>query len=232
MQNDSQNLYGNKNSSAGFTLVEVVVATLLFTFMALSVSRLTMAGMRISHLNVYKTTAMSVAQGYIEQIKSLDNETLLRMSTHQVTLPPTVNQVLPTRSVSLLSTGANLNQIDDWLIANTLDPATLSDTLEVINHKEVIIDVDPNTGEIKTMDMWIDVEIHRLTDLPGDAFLIDLQYIFSLPGLRNATPLTREVYVRRGSTDYIRATRTLHHRPNANDGRLQLITTLLNLESI
>lgn len=221
-----------KPDSAGFTLVEVVVATLLFTFMALSVSRLTMASMRLSHLNVYKTTALSVAQGYIEQIKSLDNETLSRMATHEMTLPVTVNQVLPTRSVSLLSAGATLDQIDDWLVANSLVPATLSDTLDVINHKEVIIDVDQVTGELKTMTMWIDVEIHRLTDVPGETYLIDLQYIFSLPGVRNGTPLTREVYVRRNSRDYIRATRTMMHRPNANDGRLQLVTTLLNLESI
>ncbi|MCC5846024.1 MAG: prepilin-type N-terminal cleavage/methylation domain-containing protein [Verrucomicrobia bacterium] len=222
----------SKNNASGFTLVEVVVATMLFTFMALSVSRLTMASMRISHLNVYKTTAMSVAQGYMEQIKSLDNETLIRLSTQEVELPLTSNQVLPTRSVSLLSAGATLDQIDDWLVANTLDPSTLSDTLDVINHKEIIIDVDQNTGQVKTMDMWIDVEIHRMSNVPGDTFLIDLQYIHSLPGLSDATTLTREVYIRRNTRDYIRATRTMRHRPNANDGRLQLVTTLLNLESI
>ncbi len=221
-----------KNNRSGFTLVEVVVATVLFTFMALSVSRLTMASMRISHLNVYKTTAMSVAQGYMEQIKSLDNETLIRLSTHQPTLPLTVNQVLPTRSVSLLSAGATLDQIDDWLVANAVNPDTLSDTLEVINHKEIIIDVDPNTGDIKTMDMWIDVEIHRLSGVPGDTYLIDLQYIHSLPGLSNATRLERDVYIRRNSRDYIRTKRTMLHRPNANDGRLQLVTALLNFESI
>lgn len=222
----------SKNNRSGFTLVEVVVATVLFTFMALSVSRLTMASMRISHLNVYKTTAMSVAQGYMEQIKSLDNETLIRLSTHQPTLPLTVNQVLPTRSVSLLSAGATLDQIDDWLVANTVNPAALSDTLETINHKEIIIDVDQNTGEIKTMDMWIDVEIFKLDDVPGDSYLIDLQYIHSLPGISNATRLDRAVYIRRNSRDYIKANRSMLHRPNANDGRLQLVTTLLNIESI
>lgn len=145
--------HGNK---AGFTLVEVVIATALFTFMALGVSRMTMASLRMSHVNVYKTTAMSVAQGYIEQIKSLDNETLIRLSTIQAVPPLTeedVNDVLPTRSVSLLSAGATLNQIDDWLVANTANPATLSDSFDVINHKEIIIDVDHNTGEMKTMDM-------------------------------------------------------------------------------
>ncbi|MCH8527271.1 MAG: prepilin-type N-terminal cleavage/methylation domain-containing protein [Kiritimatiellae bacterium] len=222
----------SKNNASGFTLVEVVVATVLFTFMALSVSRLTMASMRISHLNVYKTTAMSVAQGYMEQIKSLDNETLIRLSTHNVTMPPTVTQVLPTRSVSLLSAGATLDQIDDWLIANTVNPNTLSDTLDVINHKEIIIDIDPVSGDVKTMDMWIDVEIHRLPKVPGDSYMIDVQYIFSLPGLENANTLTRQVYIRRNSRDYIQATRTMRHRPNANDGRLQLVTTLLNFESI
>jgi len=222
----------SKNKASGFTLVEVVVATVLFTIMALSVSRLTMASMRISHLNVYKTTAMSVAQGYMEQIKSLDNETLIRLATHEATLPLTVNQVLPTRSVSLLSAGASLDQIDDWLVANTLNPVSLSDTLEVINHKEIIIDVDQTTGQVKTMDMWIDVEIHRMPTVSGETYLIDLQYIHSLPGLNDANTLTREVYLRKNSRDYIRATRTMRHRTNANDGRLQLVTTLLNFESM
>ena len=216
----------------GFTLVEVVIATVLFTFMALGVSRLTMTSFRTSHLNVYKTTALSVAQGYIEQIKSLDNETIARMATHTPATPLTSSQVLATRSVSLLSAGATVDQIDDWLVPNTLDPDTLSDSFDVVNFKEIIIDIDENTGEMKTMDMWIDVEIHRLTDVPGDVFLIDLQYIFTLPGMRGGTQLTRQAWTRRGSRDYVLTSRSIQHRPRANDGRLQLVTTLLNFHSI
>lgn len=222
----------NRRTNQGFTLVEVVIATVLFTFMALGVSQITMSSFRTSHLNVYKTTAMSVAQGFIEQIKSLDNETLAKMSTHSVSMPLTPGQVLPTRSVSLLSAGATLDQIDDWLVANTLNPDVLSNTFDVVNFKEVIIDADQNTGEVKTMEMWIDVEIFRVPDVPGQTYLIDLQYIFSLPGLRGGTSVTREVFVRNGSTDYTRQTRTILHRPGANDGRLQLVTTLLNMDSI
>lgn len=222
----------NPASTAGFTLVEVIIATALFTFMALGISRMTLTSFEISNLNVNKTTAMSVAQGYIEQIKSLDNESITRLSTFEAELPLDVSQVVPTRSVSLLSAGATIDEIDDWLVVNTLDPDTLSDSLDVVNFKQVIVDIDQDTGNAKTMDMWFDVEIHRLTDLPGDVYLIDLQYIYSMPGLRSGTTLTREAFIRRNSRDYIKANRTIQFRNNANEGRLQLVTTLLNFQSI
>lgn len=205
---------------------------MLFLFLAVGVTHMTLSSFRIAHYNVYKTTAMSVAQGYMEQIKSLDNETIARMATHQIDPPVTVDQVLPTRSVSLMMMGGNADEIDDWLVANTVDPSNLSDTLQVINHKEIIVDYDQNTGEFKVMDMWIDVEIFRMTNVSGNTFLIDVQYIFSLPNLRGGTRLTRSAYVRTGSTQYSTASRSIVHKPGVNDGRLQLVTTLLNFETL
>lgn len=119
---------------------------MLFTFMALGVARMTMMSFRTAHVNVYKTTAESVAQGYLEQIKSMDNEALFRAASTQATAPIQARDVLTTRSVSLLATGATIDQIDDWLVPNALDPETLSDNMEVINHKRVLVDVDSETG--------------------------------------------------------------------------------------
>ena len=216
---------------AAFTLVEVVISTVLFTFLALSVSRLTMMSFRTAHINVYKTTAESVAQGYMEQIKSLDQEALLRMTSHQASLPLRSGDVLATRSVTHMASGANADQIDDWLVANVLDPDTLSDDFEVINHKQVLVDIDAETGEQRLMDMWIDVEIHRVTGVPGNVFLIDLQYIFSVPGLQGEE-LTLNAYTRRGSRDYVIEPHTIRYRENVNEGRMQLMTAALNFQTL
>lgn len=222
-----------RSAQSGFTLVEVAIATLLFTLVGFGVSRMTMSNFEISHLNVYQTTAMSVAQGYLEQIKSLDNETIARMATLEVSGPVSIEQVLPTRSVSLMSMGASADQIDDWLVSNTANTAALSNSFDVVNHKEVIVDFDQSSGEFKTMDIWIDVEIFHLGGVSGDStYLIDVQYIYSMPGMRGGTKKTRTAYVRTGSNAYTTATRSIVHKAGVNEGRLQLLTTLMNFESL
>jgi len=224
-------LLPRRRSREGFTLVEVMVATVLFTFMAMGVARMTMMSFRTSHVNVYKTTAESVAQGFIEQIKSMDNETLQRASVTRSTGAVLPRNVLTTRSVSLMALGADADQIDDWLVPNAENPGTLSNSFEVVNLKQVLVDVDEATGARKTMDMWIDVEIHRVEDSPGQVFLIDLQYAFFVPMLQGAT-LERSVYVRTGPREYARENRSLIVREGVNTGRMQLVTSLLNFSTL
>ncbi len=215
----------------GFTLIEVMVATILFTFMAMGVARMTMMSFRTSHINVYKTTAESVAQGFIEQIKSMDNETMLRTATTRTTGSVEPRNVLMTRSVSLMALGAGADQIDDWLVPNAEDPDSLSNNFQIVNLKRVIVDVDQENGTRKTMDMWIDVEIHRLPDMTGNVYMIDLQYAFFLPTLQG-TAMDRSVFVRSGPRQYVRENHSLIIREGVNTGRMQLVTSLLNMETL
>jgi prepilin-type N-terminal cleavage/methylation domain-containing protein len=223
--------HSNSTSSA-FTLVEVMVAILLFGFLALGVSQITMLALRLSYHNVFKTSAYSVMQGYIEQIKSLDDASLARAATSVVSGAPSSATVLQTRSISLLDASTGVNQIDDWLIPNTLNPDTVSDAFEVVNYKQVVIDIDDVTGERKMMDLWIDVEIHKITDVPGNSYLIDLQFIYALPLMGGGTERTANVYFRNESRDYRVGSRTINHLARRNEGRLQLVTSLLNFESL
>jgi Tfp pilus assembly protein PilV len=216
---------------AGFTLVEVMVSTLLFTFMAMGVARMTMMSFRTAHINVYKTTAESVAQGFIEQIKSMDGDALQRAAVTQTTDTVLLRNVLPTRSVSLMAVGATADQIDDWLVPNALNPDSLSDTFQVVNLKQVIVDIDEENGQQKTMDMWFDVEIHRVVDVPGLVYLIDLQYAYFVPMLSGDT-MNRSVYVRSDPQTYTLENRQMIMRDGVNTGRMQLVTSLLNLETL
>ncbi len=217
---------------SGFTLVESMVALVLFGFLALGISHITMLAFKLSYHNVYKTSAYSVMQGYIEQIKSLDSESLARAATSTISNPPQANEVLQARSISLFSATTSIDQIDDWLVPNTLNAASLSDTMDVVNYKQVVIDVDGETGERQMMDLWVDVEIHPLTDTPGDVYLIDVQFIYALPLLKGSEEVTKTVYYRHDTRDYRTKSAKMRLRSHKNEGRLQLVTSLLNFETL
>lgn len=230
MNKDSYKEQGKMKT--GFTLVESMVSIMLFGFLSLGVAQITMMALKISYHNVYKTTAYTVMQGYLEQIKSISNESLARAAVLSVSDPIQASNTIQTRSISLLSDTVSVDEIDDWLVPNTLDPDTLSEDLQVINRKQVVIDVDNVTGERIMMDIWVDVEIHRMTDTPGNVYLIDLQFIYEVPLIRGGTVLTRTVYTRNASRDYSTASSMMLHRSEFNEGRLQLVTSLLNFNSL
>ncbi|MDF3128636.1 type II secretion system protein [Kiritimatiellaeota bacterium B1221] len=232
MNNAIQKIELKKGDVAGFTLVESMVALVIFGFLAMGVSHITMMAFKLSYYNVYKTSAYSVMQGYIEQIKSLDSESLERAATGTISNPPGPSEVLQARSISLLSESMGVDQIDDWLVPNTLNSGSLSDSMDVVNHKQVVIDVDGATGERQMMDIWVDVEIHPLENTPGDVYLIDVQFIYALPLLKGGEEITKTVFYRHGSRDYRTQSAKMRLRSRKNEGRLQLVTSLLNFDSL
>ena len=219
-------------TTEGFTLVESMVAILIFGFLSLGVSVMTVQAMKIAHQNVYKTAAYSVMQGFMEQIKSLDNEELQHLASVSVGGSPSASQMLHTRSISLLNEGYEFDEIDDWLVPNTLSPGTLSDEFEVVNLKRVVIDVDNDTEEPTYMDVWVDVEVHRLPDTPGEVYLIDLQFIYDLPLIGGGSDQNMTVYSRKDTRDYELVSDTITHVPQRNEGRMQLVTSLLNIDTL
>ncbi len=203
-----------------------MIALTIFIVMVVALSNMTITAQRMAYQNVIQTAAYSVAQGYLEQIKSLPG-TQVQRAINVGTVP------LRTRSISALATDIGGTQVDDWLYPNTLNLTSLSDSLEVINEKEIMIDLDLSgggEGVPQTMRMWIDVEVHPVRTQLGEAYLIDIQFAYEDRYLRGV-PQTRTVWVRNGSGDYTQESRRLAFGPR-NTGRLQVMSTLLNIDSL
>lgn len=210
---------------SGFTLLEGMIALTLFMIMVVALSSMTIGSQRMAYQNVIQTAAHTVAQGYLEQIKSLP-PTAIQTAVIDGTVP------LETRSISALAEDITDVETDDWLYPNTNDRTTLANGLEVVNSKEVLIDIDLSGEEPRplTMTMWIDVEIHPVQVSLGTAYLIDLEFAYEDRYLRR-TPTTRTVWVRNDTRDYEQVSQSLAWA-GGSSGRLQLLTSLMNVESL
>lgn len=63
--------------SRGFSLVEVMVALAIFSMLAMAYTATSLYARRSAETNVMESTALTVAAGYLEQIKSLEYESLI-----------------------------------------------------------------------------------------------------------------------------------------------------------
>lgn len=153
----------------GFSLLETLIALALFGILALALTGLVQYSVGSSQRNIIRSTAFTVAQGYLEQIKSLE-ASKLRLSLADPSGTP-----LPTRSISALSSDVVK---DDPLYLE--DPSPHADGQ---NHKQVLVDIkDLNGTETPVyMDMWFDVDMDEL-DI-GNGFLITINFSFRFTGL-------------------------------------------------
>lgn len=79
-----------RSARTGMTLVEVMISLGIFAFVATSVVAVTFRIRSMAEQTVYQNTALVLAQGYIEQLRSLDYTTLAAAaqdSTGAVALP-------------------------------------------------------------------------------------------------------------------------------------------------
>lgn len=137
-----QMLNGAKNGRRrGFTLTEVIVSALIFSIVAAGVVSATMMTGRLAYQNIYENTAYMVAQGYAEQIKSIQYARIRQA------LNDPVNHSIPTESLSLGSQ-ESLGDLKQE------DPLTFG----VEQEKEVIVDIEKDasgTERNRIMRMWI-----------------------------------------------------------------------------
>ena len=61
----------NQKEIKGFTLVEVMIATVIFAFVGMGLIALMMYVRRLAENNVYQAMAQTISQGYVEQLKSM-----------------------------------------------------------------------------------------------------------------------------------------------------------------
>lgn len=138
------------HSTEGFTLLEVVMASLIFTMVALGISGNLMLNRRIAETTIRESTAYTAASGYIEQVKSIAYEQIL-MSVRNPAIP------LPT----VLSKGHP-------------DPLEIGKWVE----KQVVIDIDSATSVEKTMPLWVRLDIEDL-ESPENGTILGLTLQFS-----------------------------------------------------
>ncbi len=148
-------------SKAGVTLVEIMVAMVILGFSALALLSGLMQARRYTELAIRENTALTIAQGYIEQMKNMEFASL-------------DEAVLPT----LFHEGAA-----DTLTVSPVpsDPTVGDSTTDIVNAKLIDIKNTP-TDTSDDMGMSIYVYIQDITDAAagiGDARRIIIRYEYS-----------------------------------------------------
>ena len=69
------------SSRRGLSLVEVAIAMAVFALIAVSLAAVTIRVRRMAERNVYQNTALTMAQGYMEQLRGIPASALVTAST-------------------------------------------------------------------------------------------------------------------------------------------------------
>lgn len=164
----------------GFTLVEMMVGlTLLGIFMSGVFSSVRMS-MMIAESNIYQNASITVAQGYLEQIKSLPYEDVLLTSQD-----PAIYE-LATISPSY----------DPTLKVTVLEEPLTADPNQQPNTREIVIDSRSiGTGSTLKMPMklWIDIEDKNVGTDPVNALEIRIRYQYKLPDIMGGDWIEHQV---------------------------------------
>lgn len=180
-------------SKAGLSLVEIMVAMVVFTMLALGITGTIFQSQRIAQNNILRNTAHTIVQGYLEQIKALNSDQIEAALADPTKVP------LETRSVSALATGAD-TQIDDFLY------------LDGINAKTVLIDLQERKNQSPrevTMDLWLDVDIAVGTHQGARYYTTIIKFDYEVRGIGKPVTREEECWVRTGAGVYKKQDRTL-----------------------
>ncbi len=155
----------------GFTLLEVMVAITTFTMVGVGTLSGLMQSRRLSQLNILRNAAYTVAQGYLEQMMSINPADLEAASEPWVSNRPAI----PTESVnSLLGNTTNI-EVSDPLYVSPLatSPAGANMTArtdipgDMWNNKQIMVNLSSATVSgnasysVTTMNDRLDVNISR-----------------------------------------------------------------------
>lgn len=168
-----------RSKRTGFSLVEVMIGILIIAIMGLAVVGNAVLNMKMAHATVLKNTAYSTAQSFLEQIRAMDIPVIQDAIDNPRTSP------LPTLSVSALA----VEEGKDYFIEDPLyvdDPHAVAANRQ--NYKKILIDLKETKSGSKAkpieMEMWIDLNITRLTQ--GSGYLIEIIFQYSAMGTSNA----------------------------------------------
>jgi len=151
----------NSKAKHGFSLIEVMIGTLVFALVSVGVASATLQTGRIAYSNVYRNTAFTVAQGFSEQIKSIPYIVI-----DNAFRDPALFEI-PTKSLSFGASGTS--EIDDYLVFNER------------MLKEIVIDVQKQkdgTLKERVMKMWITPKGRDLTKENDELKVIEITLEF------------------------------------------------------
>lgn len=158
-----------KSRQRGFTLVEMMVGlTLLGVFMTGILGSVRLSTI-LAETSIYESTAANVAQGYLEQIKSLPYEDVL------MAVQDPSNYQLETMSPFY----------DSSLQVTVFDKPLTIDPNNQPNLRDIMIDVrNGGTGAVIEMPMkfWVTVEDRNTGSNPINALELKIVYSYQLPG--------------------------------------------------
>jgi hypothetical protein len=160
-----------------------MVGMATFTLLALGITAGVIQSRRLSQLNVLRTSAYTVAQGYMEQIFSINPADLESASEPWVTSRPAI----PTEAINSMTTNATLVEKSDPLYVspitgnypsgtNITARTGTSLTGDIWNNKQILIDLATNgTGGNATpivMNERFDVQVSRAWTQVGGVWQI------------------------------------------------------------
>ena len=157
-------------SKSGLTLVEVMIAFVVFTAASIGIMTSVIMSQKAAYKAVRQNAAFNAAQGYLEQMRSMPFSTFETIFNDGSGTLPTV------------SSSAGVNAIVDDPITYFATTSTLAAEHDA---KTVIIDIqdDGEGGEVQiTMPMQFRLELRSLTanpstgDAPWNAFEVTLLY--------------------------------------------------------
>ena len=168
-------------NARALSLIEVILALSILSMISLTILSSVLLSRRLAESNVYENTALTVTQGYMEQIKSMEYSSI---TDCLITGDP-----LPCKSVSILAIGPNIEEDDPLIIA-------------VENVKTVAVDLrDDGTGNLYEVVMQYKITpvVTNLEPTLGiQALEIALDYEFLSP--ETGTPSWRS-----GSTKFVKS---------------------------
>ncbi|MGF1449314.1 MAG: type II secretion system protein J [Opitutales bacterium] len=138
-----------------FTLMEMMIAMAIFMLLALGLTAGVFQARRLAESNIVRNTAFTVAQGYLEQIKSMSADEL------QAALANPNGTPVPTMSVSAQATG--VIEIADPLFLTGSD--TSPSGRAATNLKTILVDLQPDeAGDAQELllDVWFDLNVTQV----------------------------------------------------------------------
>jgi prepilin-type N-terminal cleavage/methylation domain-containing protein len=168
-----------KTRQRGFTLVEMMVGlALLGVFMSGIFGSVRLSTI-LAETTIYDSTAVGVAQGYLEQIKSLPYEDLLLAVQDPATFQ--LETISPSYSASQQVT--------------VFDEPLSIDAASQPNERTVTIDIRKHTGTVIQMPMrlWVTVDDLNVGSSPIHALEIKIRYAYQLPNVIGGTWLNGQV---------------------------------------
>ena len=90
------------------TLIEVMLALSVLAMVSLTILSSVLLSRRLAESNVYENTALTVTQGYLEQIKSMEYDVISDCLAS--------GDPLPCKSISILAVGPSIEEDDPLII--------------------------------------------------------------------------------------------------------------------